>query len=211
MNKETVKILSELLFVLFLVFIFSACEIVFTTSPLAFLQSNPTNLTADQKKSYARDAMASGDSEAMLEIYDAMKADAETTTDGELSYLAATLAMDLAGVSSFVTDMASGSIEISESGINDFIDSLETTYITDAALFYTNAETNDFDLNGIDYFLGGACLLFVGVSGDVGAVTAEAVDDAQDFLAAGLSDPDLDETTQSILEAFDGFMDDLAP
>ena len=96
MNKRIAHFMTgALVFSVLIVLI--GCQAVFTFSPVSFLQRDPSKLSLDQKKTYAEDALASGDSDAMLAAYNAIKDDATGSTDGELNLLAAKLAMELSG------------------------------------------------------------------------------------------------------------------
>ena len=51
----------------------SACQAVFTYSPLAFLQLIPKELNADQLLDYSENALSSGDRNTMEISYEALK------------------------------------------------------------------------------------------------------------------------------------------
>ena len=81
-----------------------ACERIFTVAPISFLQRNPANLDSDQQIAYARDALAAGDTEAMLAAYDLLR----TTDDPETQILVADLALGIAGISSLTVRFIAG-------------------------------------------------------------------------------------------------------
>ena len=66
-----------------------ACENVFTSSPLTFLQRDPANLSPEQQVQFGEDALSSGDPAAMADAYAALS----DTTDPETQLLAADLAL----------------------------------------------------------------------------------------------------------------------
>jgi hypothetical protein len=85
-----------------------SCESVFTTSPLAFLQRDPANLSPAEQVTYGEDALASGDPEKMGEAYAALK----DTDDPDTQLLAADLALGAAeleaSVAEAVADLSAG-------------------------------------------------------------------------------------------------------
>ncbi|MFW6312593.1 MAG: hypothetical protein ACOC2N_01760 [Spirochaetota bacterium] len=76
-----------------------SCENTFTTSPLAFLQRDPANLSTEQQKEYAYDALASGDEDKMAEAYALLK----DSDDAATQIFASELALGAAGLQSAVT------------------------------------------------------------------------------------------------------------
>ena len=83
----------------------SACQEVFTYSLLEGMQRDFSSLSDEQKISYAEDVLASGDADAMADIYDEIAAMA--ADDPELYLLAADLAMGASGITSIVDDILS--------------------------------------------------------------------------------------------------------
>ncbi|TVQ25478.1 MAG: hypothetical protein EA382_06930 [Spirochaetaceae bacterium] len=74
--------------------VLTGCELVFTTSPLAFLQRDPSKLSAEQQITYAQNALASGDRDAMAKAFQALKG----SSDPAVQLLAVDLAVGAAGV-----------------------------------------------------------------------------------------------------------------
>jgi hypothetical protein len=99
-----------LLLMLFLV----SCEMMFTTSPVAFLQRNAADLSPEQQVAFGRDALASGDEATMAEAYEALK----ETDDPETQVLAAELALGAAGLETALTEALG---ELSGGGDTDAI------------------------------------------------------------------------------------------
>jgi hypothetical protein len=83
-----------------LLLVLSSCENLFTTSPFAFLQRDPSTLSDAQKQQFALDALASGDEETMAAAYEALK----DTTDPATQLLAADLALGASGLEGAVTE-----------------------------------------------------------------------------------------------------------
>ncbi len=71
-----------------------SCEVVFTTSPFAFLQRDPSRLSEEQKAAYARSALDAGDREKMAVAFSLLK----DSTDPEIQLLAADLALGASGL-----------------------------------------------------------------------------------------------------------------
>jgi hypothetical protein len=77
------------------------CEAVFTFSPFTGLQRDPSNLTPEQRLSYAQDALASGDLDAMQSALDAIKDDTSHTA----VYTSAKLEVELSGLPTLGLDI----------------------------------------------------------------------------------------------------------
>ncbi len=85
--------------------VLSACQEVFTYSLLEGMQRDFSSLPREQKISYAKDVLASGDADAMADIYDEIAAMA--ASDPELYLLAADLAMGASGITRVLGDFMS--------------------------------------------------------------------------------------------------------
>lgn len=83
------------------VIVVSACERVFTTSPLEFLQRDPSSYSEAQTLTFAEDALASGDEAAMIAAFELL-ADSE---DPEIQLVAVELALGAAGVETVLTSV----------------------------------------------------------------------------------------------------------
>ena len=83
----------------------TACQEVFTYSLLEGMQRDFSSLPREQKISYAKDVLASGDADAMADIYDEIAAMA--ASDPELYLLAADLAMGASGITGIIDDVLS--------------------------------------------------------------------------------------------------------
>jgi len=81
--------------------LFFGCERVFTTSPFAFLQRDPSTYTDEQARSYAENALASGNEAAMAEAF-GLLAD---STDPETQLIAVELALGAAGMETVLTGL----------------------------------------------------------------------------------------------------------
>ncbi len=211
MNKRIAHFMTgALVFSVLIVLI--GCQAVFTFSPVSFLQRDPSKLSLDQKKTYAEDALASGDSDAMLAAYNAIKDDATGSTDGELNLLAAKLAMELSGVPDLLNQVLSGDIDLSASGGSSDFDALlaelNTSFLVEAAGFYTDADTNGANLNSTDYLLGAACILIESCTDplDLGTAAAQGEQDAQDFLMLGINALPDGDPAKDILQGFWDFI-----
>lgn len=90
---------------LLLALLLSGCQEVFTYSLFEGLQRDPSSLPPEQQISFARSALASGDPDAMADIYDEIVDLA--ADDPELYLLAADLAMGASGITNVVDDVLS--------------------------------------------------------------------------------------------------------
>lgn len=87
--------------------LFSGCQEVFTYSLFEGLQRDPSSLPPEQQISYARSVLASGDPDAMADIYDEIADLAQDENDPDLYLLAADLAMGASGISSAIDEVLS--------------------------------------------------------------------------------------------------------
>jgi len=193
----------------------SGCQALFTTSPVAFLQRDPADLPLEQRIEWARQALGSGDEEAMAKGYEAIYDDASGSSDGELTYLAASLAMELSGAPQLAYEIIEGNISYTdETDLQAFLETVDGTYVVDAAGFFQATLANDPALlSGSDYLLGAGCLLFQAGEengGDLTALSAAQVADAQAFVAAGLANLPAGDPALTYLEDLQGFLSDPA-
>jgi hypothetical protein len=190
----------------------AACEAVFTYSPVAFLQRDPANLPPSQKKTFAEDALASGDSEAILKAYDAIKGDAGDSADPALQHLAAKLALELSGVTAMLSDIVGGEVILAGTldppAVNAFLAGLDSRYTSEAGGFFDAANTNGADLSPTDYLLGGACLLFAAAdSADIVNVSAAEADSVKAFVQDGIDSLPPGDPSLELLDGFHDFLD----
>ncbi len=186
------RVFSLLVLSALLSLLLAACQAVFTYSPLSFLQRDPANLPLEQKMEWARAALAGGDTEAIEKAYDALKDDASGSTDAELTLLTATLAMNLSGLPNLAFEMLQENIDFNdETDLDNFFQTLQSSYMLEAAVFYNATLTNDPDeLNATEFLLGSACLLYEAADGNGGTLTGLVqadIIDAQTFVDTGLA------------------------
>ena len=176
-----------------------SCQAIFTNSPLAFLQRDPSNMSLDQRIYFAQQALASGEAEYIEAAYDALKDDAAASNDPELLLLAAELATELSGVTGILSDFLEDGINFAgDKAANapvfeDLYDTLDPAYLTEAGDFYEAAAANGGDLNDADYLVGAAVLVAEAMSansGEFGTLAPGFADDAIAFLDIGLADLD---------------------
>lgn len=91
--------------ILLLSLLLSGCQEVFTYSLFEGLQRDPSDLPPEQQISYAESALASGNADAMADIYDEIVALA--ADDPDLYLLAADLAMGASGITDVISDVLS--------------------------------------------------------------------------------------------------------
>ena len=168
MNRRSASILAVT--GVALLALLAGCQAVFTYSPLSFLQRDPANLPPEQQVSWAEQALASGDPQAMAQAYELVK------DDPDQAYLAASLAAELSGVTQALADAIADLDTISgwgwtsgtdaEAYLDAFLASIDPAYTSDAgALFSTLvAEAvlagDPGELTGTDMLVGALCLAF---------------------------------------------------
>jgi hypothetical protein len=117
------------------------CELVFTASPLAFLERDPAAYSDEQLRQYARDALAAGDTSAMLSAYELLK-ESDDPADQLLAVDCAIGAGEIAiALSEMVAGLTDGELD-PEDVLNEIIDRysaedlarfVEAAYLLDAA------------------------------------------------------------------------------
>jgi hypothetical protein len=151
-KKRTTITITAFSFAMLVFFICTGCQNVFTFSPFSGLQRDPSNMSPEQKKQYALDALSSGDAESMGEAYDAI-ADllADDPDNGELHLLAADLAIGASGVGDLMNsiDPESGSPDMDSllegldtdllAGVDDHVAAAENAGETPSDSQYINA------------------------------------------------------------------------
>jgi hypothetical protein len=105
--------------ILFVLMILAGCQDIFTYTPLKGLQRDPSTLSSEQQLVYAQDALASGDRDAMLAAYNAIKTD----TGDDAVHLTAELGIELSGVPGLINDAVTDESTLTGSGttIADYI------------------------------------------------------------------------------------------
>jgi hypothetical protein len=141
----------------------AGCQAVFTYSPLSFLQRDPANLPPEQQVSWAEQALASGDPQAMAQAYELVK------DDPDQAYLAASLAAELSGVTQALADAIAdldtilGMDEAAlQTYLEGFVASLDATYAGEAADLF-NAALPTGELTGTDMVVAALCYAFEAV------------------------------------------------
>lgn len=189
------------------------CEALFTTSPLSFLQRDPSKLSDEQKISWAEAAWASGDEEAMAEAYAAIADLATGSSDPELTYLAANLALELSGVPGIVDSILADvdNLVVDTAFLDSVLASVDGGYVSAAATFFQDTMTNGPDaLTGTDLIMGTLCLVYdaavAGGAASIGDLTNLDAAPAHAFITdADPLVPD-DETAQDILNDIDAYL-----
>lgn len=198
----------------------ASCQAVFTFSPLSFLQRDPAALSAEQQVEFAREALRSGDGDAMGAVYDAIAAAATADPENaDLQYMAAQLALELSGVgdvfSSLLSTLAAGGEgDIDPLAISDeLFANLDITMLGEAGayLLAANSATTPADLTATDYLVGAVGLLIAGATVTAGETTApdilgtidqnDNLADAEAFLQAGVDELPADDPARAVLQS----------
>jgi hypothetical protein len=208
-GEDLMKNLS-LAWLVLLVPLLVGCEFIFTSSVLSFAQRDPSKMTLEQQINFARDALASGDTGAMTDAYDALKGEAATTSDGDLQLLTGQLAMELCGLSDFLDDILVGDIDFSDTPLNNqtavetAVAGLDAAYRAEAAVLYTAAESNGADMDATDYLIGAIVLLSQEVATE-GSLLA-AGDAAETFLGGYLATADPADPSYELIDELNTFL-----
>ena len=107
------------LWILLVLMVLAGCQNIFTYTPLKGLQRDPSTLSSEQRLVYAQDALASGDRNAMLAAYNAIKTD----TSPDAVHLTAELGIELSAVPALVNDAITNQSALTGSGttVADYI------------------------------------------------------------------------------------------
>ncbi len=149
------------------VLVSSGCQAIFTYSPLSGLQQSPSNMTPAQRLTYAKDALASGDTAAMKTAYDAIKND----TSADAQYTTAQLGIELSGVPTLLVKVASdpSTVTAQLDTINAFItaNNLDPSYMVAAAAQLQAAKAAGATLSDMDYAMGAMGIILGETNGPV--------------------------------------------
>jgi hypothetical protein len=197
---------------LIVLFLVSGCQGIFTYSPLTFLQRPPSSLTPAARLTYAQDALASGDKDAMKSAYDAIKddpgADASCTT--------AQLGIELSGVPTLLLQVATDASAVSTdlNDISGFIaeKGLDPAYLVDAAARLQAVDAT-VELTPMDYALGALGMLLGSAQATTGTwdITSPSVDTAPavafftQAVGGAASLPDTD-PLKAFITSFDAYL-----
>ncbi|MFW5744904.1 MAG: hypothetical protein ACOC2D_16635, partial [Spirochaetota bacterium] len=133
----------------------ASCENVFTTSLFSFLQRDPSRLSPEQQVAYGRDAIASGDPEAMAEAYEHLK----DSDDPETQLLAADLALGAVELEETLLEVASADDPVAtlEDALDDLTDD-DYAMMRDAAALVDSADES-VEPTAEQYFFAAAGLI----------------------------------------------------
>ncbi|MFP4382786.1 MAG: hypothetical protein ACLFST_09975 [Spirochaetia bacterium] len=201
---------------LFLLVVLSGCEQVFTFSPLSGLKRDPANLSDDQKREYAKDALESSDDEAAKEAFELLK-DSE---DPEDQSLAVDLAIEASGVTdailTLLTETDSSDPDALLETVNASLEDLDLDILSESADILTalgDAEGGEPTVE--QYVLTGAGLVLLAAQ-DAGGVenltgdsaqeqqAEELLTDAQELYEAGGDTGGLESLGIDLSEGIDG-------
>ncbi|RKX80054.1 MAG: hypothetical protein DRP87_01040 [Spirochaetes bacterium] len=139
------------------VVLFISCQAVFTFSPFQFLQRDPSKLPDEQKEAYARNALASGDSEQMAEAYEAINQMLQDNpNDPDLNLLAADLASGASGLNSMISSL---DVEGGLDSLNEALESLNPEMLASIPVHVTVAENNDGNVSQSQYINAGVAII----------------------------------------------------
>lgn len=162
----------------------AACESVFTTSPLAFLQRDPSKLSPEQQVAYGHDALASGDPAKMAAAYEALK----DSDDPNTQLLAADLA--LGAVELEATLLAAAGADDPVAAIDDALEGFtddEIAMMANAAAL-VDAADDTVAPTAEQYFFAAAALITVAADANGGTTGLDGLTPA---------DPGYDEVQQA--------------
>ena len=138
------------------------CQAIFTFSPLSGLQRDPADMSPEQRLTYAHDALASGDKDAMLAAYNAILGD----TSADAQYTAAQLGIELSGVPTILLEIANdpSTVTTQLNAIDAFITAhnLDPAFMVAAAGQLANAAAAGMPLATMDYAMGAMGILLGG-------------------------------------------------
>lgn len=190
------------------------CQAMFTFSPLSSLQRPPSSMTPEQRLTYARDALASGDAAAMRSAYEAIVND----TSADAQYVAAQLGIELSGVPTVLRDCASdpSTITASLNTIDAFIAShnLDPNLMVAAAGQLYNAALGGVTLTAMDRVMGSMGLMLGFAQSTSGTWDVTTVSTADAGIARAFLSPAVTEvaslpsgdTLRTFIEDYDAYL-----
>jgi hypothetical protein len=199
------------------VIVVSACERVFTTSPLEFLQRDTSSYSEAQTLTFAEDALASGDEAAMTAAFELL-ADSENP---ETQLVAVELALGAAGVETVLTSVIANLAVEGADPETVLTDALEAFTEEDLALLVSAATLLDAADESIvptaEQYVFAAIGLIAAAADDAGGIDgldslpadsdAQAyIDQAADFLAEAEALLLAEGGSVDILEGFTGLI-----
>ncbi|MDA3941072.1 MAG: hypothetical protein PF693_17480 [Spirochaetia bacterium] len=152
------KKICVIAFTVVIYLILSSCQQIFTYSVLEWAQRDPSNLPPAQQIAYAESALASGDEQAIIDAYNAIK-DLDTA---EADLLASELAFAGSGVSGVIAEATTMLLE----GTGDptsLIDTLSGTLLQGAADELESAINNGAVPSEEQYLQAAAALLLIAI------------------------------------------------
>ena len=184
----------------------SACQEVFTYSPVAFLERGPASLSSPQKIEHANDILVAGTNEQRSDAYaDVVALIAAGDTSAETNMLAADLAFSASGLSNVIFQILQDPDIISSATAASFtslFEALDTDLIAAGASHIRVAHADvDAVISDTQYVVAGAALLMSAVEKAgrfsvidsppvVGEAGYDEFQDAIDYLAiVGIDDP----------------------
>jgi len=186
--------------------LFASCENVFTTSLFSFLQRDPSKLSPEQQVAYGRDALASGDPEAMAEAYGLLK----DSDDPETQLLAADLALGAVELEATLLEAASAEDPVAtiEEALDDFTDE-DYAMMREAAALVDSADES-VEPSAEQYFFAAAGLIAAAADENGGtagldadpppAAVEEEVNQAKAFLDAAAASLQANGESTDVLE-----------
>jgi hypothetical protein len=197
--------LPRFLMLALLPFLLLGCEAVFTYTPLKFLQRSPASMSAAQRLTYAENALASGDTQAMIDAYNALAND----TSDPAKYLSAQLAIEISGVSTLLVSVATGATALPTAEDSASL----TAWIaangnadTAAYLIAAGEKLNSIDdtstLTTMDYVYGSLGLALEAASSGDAATLASA----KELMSAAISGLSTDDPSYSFLNSYNTYL-----
>jgi hypothetical protein len=154
-RKPLLRFAAALLIVPIFLMLLGGCEQIFTYSPLTWAQRDPSNLPIEQRIAYAEAALSGGDAATLKAAYDAIK----NNTDPDVQYLAAKVAVGASGLNEAVSTAFSSVDSIEDLNPDEILDSIDSTWITNAETSLLSAHINGAHIAAEDYLTVTAMLL----------------------------------------------------
>jgi len=226
-TKNYLKFHMPVLFVILFIYVMlSACQAIFTYSPMSPLQRDPKTLSDEQKINYAREALASGDKESVEKAYDAVSEMADKDdADAETISLAADLAIEASGTSDTVNSLLSAGLseesdeEEITTKIDDALTKMDTTYASKASKHIEDLEAKGEKPTTTQYVMT-AVTMAASVAKDAGGISSlddnnsseltqeqqDTINKASDYIDKAIAQADETGESSDLISQFSGML-----
>lgn len=159
---------------------FSGCQEIFTYSFFTAMQPDPADLPDEKLAEYCSDILVNGTAEEKAEAFAALQAAIQAgSTDPEINYIAANLALDQAGLT-FNNLISIIDSQDPAAAFGDLLSGNNLDLLETAGNYFMTVDAGDSSLlSATDYIIGGVGIVLGSVDGDTGLIDPNNLSSAQ--------------------------------